>query len=80
MSSRLTPPNVGSSDFTILIKASGSSSSISMSKLSMPAYFLNSTALPSITGLAASGPMFPKPKTAVPLEITATKLPLLVYL
>ncbi len=48
--------------------------SISMSNTSMPANFLNSTALPSITGLAASGPILPRPSTAVPFEITATRL------
>ena len=31
--------------------------------------------MPSITGLAASGPMSPRPSTAVPLVITATRLP-----
>ena len=41
----------------------------------MLANFLNRTALPSITGLDANGPMSPKPNTAVPLEITPTKLP-----
>ncbi len=41
----------------------------------MPANFLNSIALPSITGLAASGPIAPRPSTAVPLVITATRLP-----
>ena len=46
-----------------------------MSKTSMPANFLNSTALPSITGLAASGPMAPSPSTAVPLLMTPTRLP-----
>ena len=45
-----------------------------MSKTSMPANFLNSTALPSITGLEASGPISPRPSTAVPLEMTATRL------
>jgi len=50
-------------------------SSISMSNTSMPANFLNSTPLPSITGLAASGPMSPRPSTAVPLVTTATRLP-----
>jgi hypothetical protein len=40
----------------------------------MPANFLNSTALPSMTGLAASGPMAPRPSTAVPLVITAIRL------
>ncbi len=54
---------------------SGSVSSSSMSKTSMPANFLNSTPLPSITGLAASGPMAPRPSTAVPLVTTATRLP-----
>ena len=33
-----------------------------------------------MTGLEASGPISPNPRTAVPLVITATKLPLLVYL
>jgi hypothetical protein len=48
---------------------------ISMSNTSMPANFWNSTPLPSITGLPASGPMLPRPSTAVPLVITATRLP-----
>ena len=59
---------------------SGSFSFTSMSNTSMPANFLNNTPLPSMTGLAASGPMSPKPSTAVPLVMTATKLPRLVYL
>ena len=59
---------------------SGSFSFISISKTSIPAKILNSNALPSITGLEASGPISPSPKTAVPLVITATKLPLEVYL
>ena len=54
--------------------------SISISKTSIPAKILNNKALPSITGLEASGPISPSPKTAVPLEITATKFPLDVYL
>ena len=41
-----------------------SGSSTSISKTSMPANFLNSTALPSITGLPASAPMLPRPSTA----------------
>ena len=40
---------------------------------------LNSTALPSITGLAASAPRLPSPRMAVPLVMTATKFPLVVY-
>jgi len=31
--------------------------------------------LPSITGLPASGPILPRPSTAVPLVITPTRLP-----
>jgi hypothetical protein len=41
---------------------------------------LKSIALPSITGMAASGPMSPRPSTAVPSETTATVLALIVYL
>src|SRR5690606_246043 len=40
---------------------------------------LNNRALPSITGLLANGPRLPKPRMAVPLVITATRLPLPVY-
>jgi hypothetical protein len=47
----------------------------SRSNTSMPANFLNRTALPSITGLDASGPILPRPSTAVPLVMTATRLP-----
>ncbi len=75
MSSRLMPPKVGSRLAMISTSLSGSRSSISMSNTSMPANFWNSTALPSITGLAASGPIAPRPSTAVPLLITATRLP-----
>ena len=35
--------------------------------------------MPSITGLPASGPMLPRPSTAVPLVTTATRLPRAVY-
>jgi hypothetical protein len=51
----------------------GSRSSTSMSNTSMPANFLNRTALPSITGLEAKRPIAPRPRTAVPLEITPTR-------
>ncbi len=40
----------------------GSRWSISISNTSIPANFLKSTALPSMTGLAASGPMGPSPQ------------------
>ena len=79
MSSRLMPPKVGSSAATTSTKRSTSSASTSRSKTSMPANFLNRTALPSITGLEASAPILPRPSTAVPLEMTATRLPRAVY-
>ncbi len=74
MSSRLIAPKVGSSAVTISASRTGSLSFTSMSKQSMLANFLKSTALPSITGLEASAPMLPSPSTAVPLETTATRL------
>ena len=56
MSSRLMPPKVGSSAATISTKRSMSCSSTSRSNTSIPANFLNRTALPSITGLDGQGP------------------------
>src|SRR3954454_5559706 len=74
MSSKLMPPNVGSRLAMISTSLSGSVSSISISNTSMPANFLNRQPLPSITGFPASAPMLPRPSTAVPFEITATRL------
>ncbi|MCP2259196.1 hypothetical protein LX15_002897 [Streptoalloteichus tenebrarius] len=45
---------------------------------STPANFLNSAALPSITGRAAAGPMLPRPRTAEPSVTTATVSRLMV--
>ncbi|MDT4821802.1 hypothetical protein FQZ97_549890 [compost metagenome] len=80
MSSRLMPPKVMEMRLTVSMKACGLSASTSMSNTSIPAKRLNSTPLPSITGLEASGPRLPRPRIAVPSEITATRLPLPVYL
>ena len=80
ISSRLIPPKVVEIDLTTLINLSGSFSSISISKTSISAKILNRSAFPSITGFDASGPISPRPSTAVPFEITATKFDLLVYL
>ncbi len=68
------PPKVGSSAEMVFTISSTVGAATSMSKTSMPANFLNRTALPSITGLEASGPMLPRPSTAEPLEMTATRL------
>ena len=78
MSSRFIPPKVGSKAATISTNFFGSFSLISMSNTSMSANILNKTPFPSITGLLASGPISPNPRTAVPLVITPTKLPLAV--
>ena len=74
MSSRLMAPKVGSRAAMISARRSGSVSLISISNTSMPANCLNRTALPSITGLAANGPILPRPRTAEPFVITATRL------
>ena len=80
MSSKLIPPNVGLILITVFTKSSTSVAFISMSMESISAKILKSIPFPSITGLLASGPRFPRPRIAVPFEITATKFPLPVYL
>ncbi len=76
MSSRLMPPKVAPMFLTTVMISSGSVAATSMSMESTSAKRLNSTALPSITGLAARAPRLPMPRIAVPLVITATRLPL----
>ncbi len=80
MSSRLMPPTVGSSILQKAMISAGVGAWMSRSNTSMSANALNSTPLPSITGLPASGPMLPRPSTAVPFDTTATRLPRAVYL
>ena len=80
ISSKLIPPKVGSREATASMNLSGSFWSISISKTSIPANFLNRTPLPSITGFDANGPILPRPSTAVPLVMTPTKLLRAVYL
>ena len=80
ISSKLIPPKVLEIFTTVCMKDSVSSVSTSISNTSISAKVLSSKPLPSITGLLASGPMLPSPNTAVPLEITATKFALEVYL
>ena len=80
MSSKFIPPKVGAIAFTASINFSVSEASTSISNTSMSAKILNNNPFPSITGLEASGPISPRPKTAVPFDITATRFPLLVYL
>ena len=79
MSSRLIPPNTGSILVTVSTMTEGSLEAMDIGNASIPAKFLNSIALPSITGIAARGPMSPRPSTAVPSVTTATMFPLEVY-
>jgi len=79
MSSSLMPPTVGSRSWQNLMTSSGFSELTSRSKTSISAKRLKRTPLPSMTGFPASAPMLPKPRTAVPLETTATRFPFAVY-
>ena len=78
MSSRLMPPKEGPRWRTAPMKSSTSLVSTSRSIESTSANRLKSTALPSITGFEASAPRSPRPRMAVPFEITATRFPLAV--
>ena len=72
MSSRLIPPKLGASRTTVSMISSTSVVARQIGMASTLPNCLNSTALPSITGIAAAGPMSPSPSTAVPSLITAT--------
>ena len=80
ISSKLIPPKVGAIYLTVLIISFGSFVSKQIGKASTPPNSLNKSDFPSITGIAASGPISPRPRTAVPSDTTATVLPLIVYL
>ena len=79
MSSRLIPPNAGAISSTVRTISSVSVVSRHIGNASTAANSLNRQHLPSITGIAAAGPMWPSPSTAVPSETTATVLRLIVY-
>ena len=79
MSSRLMPPNAVAIRTTVSTISSGSFVSRHTGNASTPANSLKSIALPSMTGIAAAGPMSPRPRTAVPSDTTATVLRLIVY-
>ncbi len=78
MSSRLIPPKEGARYFTVLMISSVSFVARQIGTASTPPRYLNSRALPSMTGRPASGPMSPRPNTLVPSDMMATMLPLLV--
>ena len=78
MSSRFTPPKVGASSSTISTILAVSLVLTHRGKASTSPKVLKSRDLPSMTGMAAAGPMSPRPRTAVPLDTTQTKLEWLV--
>ena len=78
MSSRLMPPKAGAMIWTVRTISSVSWVSRHSGQASIPANRLNSAALPSITGMAAYGPMLPSPSTAEPSVTTATEFRLTV--
>src|SRR4051794_19978201 len=78
MSSRLIPPKTGATASTVRTISSTSFVASASGKASTFANSLKSSALPSITGKAASGPMSPRPSTALPSVTTATVLRLIV--
>ena len=74
MSSRLIPPKLLEIRWMVWTMVSVSLESMQSGNASTSANSLNSTHLPSITGMPAAGPMSPRPSTAVPSVITATRL------
>ena len=72
ISSKLIPPKVGEIAFTIEIISSVSFVFNTIGTASTFAKRLKSAALPSMTGIAASGPISPNPRTAEPSLTTAT--------
>ena len=80
ISSKLIPPKVG---LILTMVSTISSTSFVFNNIGTASTLpnsLNNIALPSITGIAASGPISPKPSTAVPSVTTAIRFPLAVYL
>jgi hypothetical protein len=66
------PANDGASAATVSTIWSTPVAARQIGTASIPPNRLNSSALPSITGMAADGPMSPRPRTAVPSVTTAT--------
>ncbi len=69
ISSRLYPPKDGSNAIATFINSSPDETLIGRGTALTPPNKLKIMALPSITGIAASGPTFPRPSTLVPSVI-----------
>ena len=79
MSSSWIAPNEGAIAAMVSTMRAGSFESTRIGTAVMPTSAANSADLPSMTGRPASGPMSPRPRTAVPLVTTATVFGRLVY-
>ena len=80
MSSRLIPPKPGAIFLTAAMISSVSWVSRQIGTAFTLPNSLKSTHFPSITGIAAYGPIFPRPRTALPSETTASVFDFQVYL
>ena len=74
MSSRLMPPKLLEIKAMVWTISSTSWVSTQRGTASTPANSLNRTHFPSITGMPARGPISPRPSTAEPSVITATRV------
>ena len=79
MSSRFTPPKLPASSCTVRTISSTSLERMHSGKASTSAKVLKRAHLPSMTGMPASGPMLPRPRTAEPSVTTATRFQRRVY-
>ena len=74
MSSRLMPPKLLEIKAMVSTSLSTSWVSTHRGKASTPPNSLKRAHFPSITGIPAAGPMSPRPRTAEPSVMTATRL------
>ena len=78
ISSRFTPPNEPARSLTVFTMSLTSFERTQSGIASTSPKALNRAHLPSITGIPASGPISPRPRTAVPSVTTATRFERLV--
>ncbi len=79
MSSSWIAPKVGAIAATVRTISSGSFDRMRIGTPLTPTCVSKSAALPSMTGMPATGPMSPRPRMAVPFVTIATVFPMAVY-
>ena len=80
MSSKLMPPYAGAMFLIVVMISSVSWVSRQIGTALTSPNSLNRTHFPSMTGMAAYAPILPRPRTALPSEMTATVFAFMVYL